>query len=63
MTNHPNRGWRQRMERAADQWAQTSEARILAEVPMAEPVPVMLAKRLRMAYLAGYQDGRRKDQS
>lgn len=60
MTNHPNRNWRQRMQQAADQWLQTSEARCLAEIiPYTWPQSEALSKRIRLAYLAGYQDGRK----
>lgn len=61
MANHPNRNWRARMNNAADQW--------LAQWPMERPVPRRpitdeeLRILLRAAYLAGYEDGRRRDQS
>jgi len=49
------------MQSAADQWLQTAQAKVLAEVPYAGPQTAALCKRLREAYLAGYQDGRKKD--
>lgn len=63
MTNHPNRNWRQRMQAAADQWLETSAGKVLAEVPI-DPRRLVegLRNRLRQAYLAGYQDGRKRDE-
>lgn len=61
MTAHPNRNWRRRMEQAADQWLETAHAKVLAEVPYIGPQVAVLRKRLREAYLAGYQDGRKRD--
>jgi hypothetical protein len=58
MTNHPNRNWRQHMQQAADQWMQTSMARVLIEVSLATLDG--LRNRIRAAYCAGYQDGRKK---
>jgi hypothetical protein len=49
------------MQQAADQWSQTTQARVLAEVPYTGPQADALRKRLRDAYLAGYQDGRKKE--
>ena len=62
MTNHPKRNWRANMHAAADQWLQTSHAKVLAEVHYTGPQGDALRKRLRDAYLAGYQDGRKKDE-
>ncbi len=57
MTNHPNRGWRTRLRRTADQWLSTDEAELLS-------APVSDQKywrvRLRLAYLAGLRDGEGK---
>ena len=61
MTNHPNRNWRQRMQAAADQWLETSHAKVLAEVPYTGPQGDALRKRLRDAYIAGYQDARKSN--
>ena len=48
------------MESAADQWLSTSEARCLIEIFDARTLPQTLTKRLRRAYVAGYQDGRKR---
>ena len=50
------------MQAAADQWLQTSHAKVLAEVPYVGPQADALRKRLRDAYVAGYQDGRKRDE-
>lgn len=50
------------MHQAADQWLQTSRAKVLAEVPYTGPQAEALRKRLREAYLSGYQDGRKSVQ-
>jgi hypothetical protein len=58
VTNHPNRNWRRHMEQAADQW--------LSRWPWkTEPGMRMLTEDdlralMRLAYLVGYQDGRRQ---
>ena len=49
------------MQQAADQWLQTSEAKCLAEIPYTGPQAEAFCKRLRDAYLSGYQDGRKKE--
>jgi len=65
VTNHPNRHWRLRMQQAADQWQETSAGKLLAEVPFdfRDPAAFLagLRKRLRQAYLCGYQDGRKRE--
>jgi len=62
MSNHPNRNWRRRMQQAADQWLSTDAGRFLSESPLsAAGVYEGLRKRLRDAYLAGYQDGKKRD--
>ena len=50
------------MSAAADQWIETSHAKVLAGVPYVGPQAEALRKRLRDAYLAGYQDGRKRDE-
>lgn len=61
MSNHPNRNWRARMQAAADQWLQTAQSKVLARVPYAGPQDAALRERLREAYLAGYQDGHKRE--
>ena len=60
MANHPSRAWRSRARVSAEEWAQTDESRVLAEVPM-DPVRSIegMRKRLETAYIAGYGAGRR----
>ena len=59
MTNHPNRNWRRRMQQAADQW--------LSQFPWrTEPGARMMSESdlreaMRRAYVAGFEDGRKKD--
>lgn len=63
MTNHPNRNWRSRMTSACDQWL-SSSARVLYEMSLRHDEPGRtdgLRERIRTAYLAGYQDGRKAD--
>lgn len=62
MANHPSRAWRFRARFSAAEWAQTSEGRAPAEIPM-DPASAIegMRKRLEMAYLAGYGAGRRDD--
>lgn len=63
MTNHPNRNWRQRMLAAADQWLETTMAKALIEIPLDSRRAVDgLRNRIREAYLAGYEDGRKRDE-
>lgn len=58
MTNHQRRNWRRHMQQAADQW--------LAKFPWhTEPGARLvtedeLLSTMRDAYLAGYEDGRKK---
>ena len=52
------------MQQAADQWLDTPVGQVLAQAPLAAGEPARsdgLRERLREAYLAGYQDGRRRD--
>jgi len=49
------------MEQAADQWLQSSHGKVLAEVPYIGPQADALRKRLRDAYIAGFRDGRKRD--
>lgn len=51
------------MSAAADQWLESS-ARVLYEAPL-DPTRAIdgLRKRLREAYLAGFVDGRKRDES
>lgn len=61
MTNHPNRGWRKAAEEAADKWAETTEAKVLAEVPLAAERHLEgMVYRLRQAYLAGYRAAKQR---
>lgn len=63
MSNHPNRGWRQRMRQAADQWLAGEQAHVLIELPITHGRTVdALRNRIREAYLAGYADGRKRDE-
>ena len=50
------------MQQAADQWLQTSAGKVLAEVPL-DPRRAVdgLRNRVREAYLAGYADGRKRN--
>ena len=49
------------MQAAADQWLESS-ARVLYEMPIDQRrLAEGLRNRLREAYLAGYQDGRKRD--
>lgn len=61
MSNHPNRNWRQRMQVAANQWL-SGVASVLYTMPLGNDEPARtdgLRNRIREAYLAGYQDGRK----
>lgn len=49
------------MQQAADQWL-SSAASVLYEMPLRHDEPARtkgLRERVRLAYLAGYQDGRK----
>lgn len=50
------------MAQACDQWLETDHGKLLAELPM-DPARAVEGwrKRLKMAYLAGYLDGRKRD--
>jgi hypothetical protein len=56
--NHPNRNWRARMRAGLAKWLESSEADVLINAPMREATPDTLAKRIKLAYEAGYRDGR-----
>lgn len=61
MSNHPNRGWRSRMQAAADQWLIGEGSRLTGALPSTEPERGQeLRLRVRLAYISGYQDGRPK---
>lgn len=65
MTNHPNRNWRRRMQNAADQYLADQQHLIDAAMPAAwyaESERGALRTRIRQAYLAGYHDGRKRDE-
>lgn len=65
MTNHPNRDWRRHMQQAADQYLADQAHLIERAMPRAwyaESERAALQTRIRQAYLAGYQDGRKKDE-
>lgn len=55
MANHPNRGWRKRLESGADQWLETDEARELAKP--GKDATERRAK-IRAAYVSGFTAGR-----
>lgn len=50
------------MQAAADQWLQTSTAKVLIEIPL-DPRRAIdgLRNRIREAYRAGYVDGRKRE--
>lgn len=58
--NHPQRNWRRRANEAADQWQDSPAGKLLAEGPLDPERRVEgLRARLRIAYLAGYDAGRK----
>ncbi len=62
LSNHPNRNWRRRMQQAADQFLADQEHLIEQVMPAtwyADSERASLRTRIRQAYLAGYQDGRK----
>jgi len=59
MSNHPNRNWRSRLQSAADQWLETDEARELAAP---SPDPIERRRRIRQAYITGFEAGRASNQ-
>lgn len=57
--NHPNRGWRGRMQAAADQWLAEFIA-FWAQPPERRELSQRDRELLRAGYIAGYTDGRKR---
>jgi hypothetical protein len=54
--NHPSRGWRARMQNSCNQWLELARW-LWLQPPIGHDET---RDRLRTAYLAGYQDGRKR---
>lgn len=61
MANHPNRNWRAKMRASFAAWRTTEEGSIVVDMPLRPGGSI--EERARLAYEAGYRDGRRRDDS